>query len=247
MHVKLIAYVPPGDHVDIRPAPVEREWMEETDQRYAYRCLPLNIANAFGWEILCPSGFTAVWDGGKGIPALQVHPDGGAPAPAVSHFMQGILTFHVRCLFRTEPGYDLMVQGPINRPKDGIAPLPGVIETDWAPYPFTMNWIFTHPGVTVRFEQGEPYCHIFPIKRDEIETFAPELRDMSEDAELAAQYESWKARRAQFNEDLKAPGSEAQALRWQKHYYRGVDVHGRDAPVEDHRTRLRLKPFAEKR
>jgi Family of unknown function (DUF6065) len=124
--------VPPGDHVDIRPAPVEREWMEETDQRYAYRCLPLNIANAFGWEVLCPSGFTAVWDGGKGIPSLQVHPDGGAPAPAISHFMQGILTFHIRCLFRTEPGYDLMVQGPINRPKDGIAPLSGVIETDWS-------------------------------------------------------------------------------------------------------------------
>jgi Family of unknown function (DUF6065) len=110
-----------------------------------------------------------------------------------------------------------------------------------------MNWIFTHPGVTVRFEEGEPYCHIFPVKRDEIETFDPELREMSEDAELTAQYESWKARRSQFNEDLKAPGSEAQALRWQKHYYRGVDVQGRAAPVEDHRTRLRLKPFAEKR
>jgi uncharacterized protein DUF6065 len=153
--VKLIAYVSPGDYVDIRPAPVEREWMEATDARYAYRC--------------------------------------------------------------------------------------------WSPYPFTMNWIFTHPGVTVRFEAGEPYCHIFPVKRDEIEAFDPELREMSEDAELAAQYENWKARRAQFNEDLKAPGSEAQALRWQKHYYRGVDVHGHDAPIEDHRTRLRLKPFAEKR
>jgi Family of unknown function (DUF6065) len=88
-HVKLIAHVPPGDHVDIRPAPVEREWMEETDQRYAYRCLPLNIANAFGWEILCPSGFTAVWDGGKGIPALQVHPDGGAPGASGQPFHAG--------------------------------------------------------------------------------------------------------------------------------------------------------------
>ena len=65
--MKLIAYLPEGDHIDIRPAPVERPWMEATDQRFAYRCLPLNIANAFGWEILCPSAFTAGWDGGKGI------------------------------------------------------------------------------------------------------------------------------------------------------------------------------------
>ena len=56
-----------------------------------------------------------------------------ARAPAVSHFGHGILTFHMPCLFRTEPGVDLMVQGPINRPKDAIAPLSGIIETDGRP------------------------------------------------------------------------------------------------------------------
>jgi Family of unknown function (DUF6065) len=139
-----------------------------------------------------------------------------------------------------------MVQGPINRPKDGIAALCGVIETDWSPFPFTMNWMFTRPGIAVRFEQGEPYCHIFPIKREEIEAFDPELRPISEDAELAAQFQKWKTSRGQFNEDLKAPGTEARAQRWQKHYYRGVDVHDQSAPVEDHRTRIRLKSFAKK-
>jgi hypothetical protein len=109
--VKLVAYVHDGWHVDIRPARVERAWMDATDQRFAYRCLPLNIANAFGWEILCPSGFTAAWDGGRGLESIQVHPEPGTAVPALSHFMHGILTFHVRCLFRTEPGYDLMVQG----------------------------------------------------------------------------------------------------------------------------------------
>ena len=101
--VKLIAYLAERDHIDIRPAPVERAWMEATDQRFAYRCLPLNIANAFGWEILCPSAFTAAWDGGKGIESIRGRCRGGVSAPAISHFMHGILTFHVRCLFRTEP------------------------------------------------------------------------------------------------------------------------------------------------
>ena len=104
--------------------------MEATDQRYAYRCLPLNIANAFGWEVLCGSGFSAIWDGGPRIESVQVHPDAGTQAPAISHFAHGVLTFHITCIFRTEPGYDLMAQGPINRPKDGISPLAGVIETD---------------------------------------------------------------------------------------------------------------------
>ena len=36
--------------------------MEATNQRYAYRCLPLNIANAYGWEVLCNAGFLAMWE-----------------------------------------------------------------------------------------------------------------------------------------------------------------------------------------
>ena len=54
--MKLLAHVIDGHEVQIRPASVERDWMEGTDQRYAYRCLPLNIANTFGWEILCTAG-----------------------------------------------------------------------------------------------------------------------------------------------------------------------------------------------
>ena len=84
--MKLIAYVPDGHRVELRPAPHERSWMNETDQRYAYRCLPLNIANAYGWEILCPSGFVAAWNGGTGRDAIEIFPDEGTTAPAVSHF-----------------------------------------------------------------------------------------------------------------------------------------------------------------
>jgi Family of unknown function (DUF6065) len=52
--MKLIAYMIDGHRMDIRPAPIEREWMDNTGERFAYRCLPLNIANAHGWEIFVP-------------------------------------------------------------------------------------------------------------------------------------------------------------------------------------------------
>jgi hypothetical protein len=240
--MKLIAYVIDGHHMDIRPAPVEREWMDATGQRFAYRCLPLNIANAHGWEILCPSGFAAVWDGGSEIDAVTVDDPSGAPM-AISHFGHGTLTFHIPCLFRTEPGFDLMAQGPINRPKDGIAPLSGVIEIDWAPYTFTMNWIFTRPHREVRFERGEPFCHIFPIKRGQLAAVEPELRSLSTEPELERQFKAWNESRSHFNAELQRPGSDAQAERWQKLYYRGLDSDGK-TPIEDHVTRLRLRPFS---
>jgi hypothetical protein len=241
--MQLIAHLIDGHQIDIQPAPVERGWMEATDHRYAYRCLPLNIANAHGWEILCPAGFTALWDGGKGLDAISVHPDAGATAPAISHFGSGVLTFHVPCLFRTAPGYDLMVQGPVNRPKDAIAPLSGIVETDWAPFSFTMNWMFTRPQAVIRFEKGEPYCHIFPLRRGEVESVEPKLMLLSENPELKQQHAAWSASRNRFNQDLKQEGSEAQTEKWQKLYYRGLDPAGQRAGAEDHRTRVKLKPF----
>ena len=127
----LTAYLIDGHHVEIRPAPVDREWMDQTNLRFAYRCLPLSIANAYGWELLVASGFVATWNGKDDLAAITVVPDAGSSAPAISHFGHGILTFYVPCLFRTAPGFDLMVQGPVNSPKDAIGPLAGVVETDW--------------------------------------------------------------------------------------------------------------------
>ena len=244
--MKLSAFVIDGHAVDIRPAPVERDWMDASRDRFAYRCLPLNIANAHGWEILCSSGFTAAWDGSDEISGVAVAPDTGTVAPAVSHFGGGVLTFHVPCLFQTEPGHDLMVLGPINRPKDAIAALSGVIETDWSPYTFTMNWIFTRQDTPVRFEKGEPICHMFPVKRGELEEIEPELGALSDNPALKAQHEAWSQGRRGFNAALKQPGSEAQAERWQKLYYRGLGPGGDTSGPDDHRTRLRLKPFTKR-
>jgi hypothetical protein len=136
-----------------------------------------------------------------------------------------------------------MVQGPINMPKDGIGPLSGIIETDWAPYSFTMNWLFTRKDHAIRFEKGEPFCHVFPIKRTELESVEPEVRLLSEDPELRKKYEAWTLSRTGFVAEMQQPGTQAATEQWQKRYHRGVDMDG-TRKVGDHRTRLRLKPFS---
>jgi Family of unknown function (DUF6065) len=242
--MKLVAYVIDGQPFEIRPAPLERDWMDRTDERFAYRCLPLNIANAFGWEILCPETFSAVWDGGNALESIQINMSSDGAAPAVSHFGYGILTFHVLCLFCTEPGVELMAQGPINRPKDGISPLTGVIETEWAPYTFTMNWKFTRRGMPILFEKDEPFCHVFPVRCSELENVKPKIKPLSEAPELKEQYETWTGSRSKFMTDLEQPGSKARAEKWQKLYYRGLDAGSEPAKISEHRTRLRLRHFS---
>ena len=147
----------------IRPGVVRRAWMDESPSRFAYRCLPLTIANSFGWELLCPTTFEATWNGGMAQTDIAVTVLSGDPEGVTSHFGTGVLTFHTGYLFRTEAGISLMAMGPPNLPKDSISALAGVVETSWAPYPFTMNWRFTRPNTTIRFEEGEPFCFIVPV------------------------------------------------------------------------------------
>jgi hypothetical protein len=241
---ELICYLHPGWAPLIRPAPATRAWMDATPEAFAYRCLPLNIANAHGWEILSPCGFEAEWNGGSGVDAVTVRADPGSVAERVpvSLFGQGVLTFHVEGIFRTPPGWNLWITGSPNRGKDAIAPLTGVLESDWSPFTFTMNWQFTRPHTVIRFERFEPFCFIFPIQRAAIEGFAPKLASLDADPALQERFTAWSRARDEFHERMRRAPPATPSDRWQKHYYRGVDIAGK-ALIDDHQAKLRLRPF----
>jgi hypothetical protein len=241
----LICYLCPGWAPMIRPASATRDWMDGTQLSFAYRCLPLNIANAHGWEILSPVGFEAIWNGQPGLGDVQVRLAPGADAKyaPVSAFGEGILTFHIHGLFRTPPGWNLWVGGSPNSPKDGIYPLTGVIETDWSPYTFTMNWRFTRRNHWLRFDAGEPICFLFPVQRAVLEHITPRFLQLESEPQLAGHYATWNNSRAAFLEALRREKPVLPVDQWQKRYYRGIDMTDQ-AVAPDHRAKLRLAPFA---
>ena len=125
-------------------APPRRRWMDESAGRFAYRCLPLVMANQAGWLLRNPITFSASWNGGPSggdIQILAAHGqrgfrrDQGPESVVESHFGEGVLTFQLPYLFQTSPGYNLWVKGPSNLLKDGIQALEGLVETDWSPRP----------------------------------------------------------------------------------------------------------------
>src|SRR5690349_19912065 len=108
-----------------------------------------------------------------------------------------------------------------------------------------MNWKFTRPDNLVSFEKDEPFCHFFPVKRGEIESFEPQLRRIEDNPELMRQQALWNTSRADFIKELAVTGTRANEDRWQKLYYRGLDAEGIEVKSADHRTKVRLKPFEE--
>ncbi len=230
--------------IDIKlvPSSATREWMDIFPDRHAYRCLPLTIANSHGWDVLCPFKITIRWNGGPDAKDIEITTPEKKYENLLGHvvksnFTRGIVTFHTGFLFRTSPGWNLLAGGMFNHPKPGAFPLTGIIETDWLPYPFTMNWQLTSTD-SVTFEEGEPFCTIMPIPKNYLPDVTPEIYDIKDDPVLEYEQNMFRQERDKFMEKFHAKDPETLKQGWQRHYFVGrMPDHTK---IEGHINKLRL-------
>ena len=213
--------------------------MSQTDDNFAYRCLPLRMANQCGWNIVNEAHIELEWNGGSLEDDLIIRTANAQSEMLLpkSHFGHGILTWSIPFLFRTAERTNLLVTGPFNEPRAGIAALSGIVETDWSNATFTMNWQVTMPNLKIHFKPGDSICTLIPIQRNYLEQFNPEIRPLHSDPDLQRSYLEWKMSRQDFNKKL----AYAPSTSWQRHYFAGKHVDGTE--TSDHQTQLKLKPF----
>jgi hypothetical protein len=223
------------------PAPSKREWMTATPDGFAYRCLPMTMANHAGWIISCPVSFLAEWTGEEDPHtslSLRFEETGNRYRSQIrSHFGSGIITFAIPYLFQTDRGTGLLVRGVPNRTKVNCTALEGYVETDWSPFTFTMNWKIHEAKIPVIFGKGEPICFIQPFRPELLEDIEPELRPLESEPELADAYRNWHKSRENFN------ANPAKGKDWQKDYHKGIGSAGKSA---EHRTGFQVKEFVVK-
>lgn len=238
---EIVAYSAWGYDVQLVPAWRKRDWMTATNGRFAYHCLPMTLANESGWFILAPHGAIVEWNGGDEIEDLTVtivgQPNKVQAMSAVGH---GIMTWTIPYLFRTPPGWNMLCRGPSNVIKDGIAPLEGLVETDWSLASFSMNWKMTRPG-RITFEEGEPVAMLVPQRRADLEEFTARKENLFTDATLFNGYTTWIEERREFLRLVREGDMEAVKKRFQKHYWSGQTNAG--VAFEGHQKQRSLQPF----
>jgi Family of unknown function (DUF6065) len=227
-------------------APLQRDWMDATPSRFAYRCLPLSIINQTGLWVTNPVGFSAFWGGQESPGAISFRFDVAGETWTEwinDQFGAGIITWNTPFLFRTRPqGSRLLVCGPVNSFKPFVQPLTALIESDWMSMSFTMNWKVVMPHMPVRFEAGEPLLQVIPLVSNvcaDLESASVSYRKLTDDPELARSYQDWHDSRRQFHRQ-KSRG-EVRPDGWQKDYFHGRDAkHPEMAP--EHMTKVTPPP-----
>ena len=192
--------------------------------QYSYHCKPLVAANSLGWWILNNQELEIEWNGGNKIDDLKIkdYTEGKYYNLASSHFGGGILSFNLGFLFKTPPGWGLLVGGPSNIFIDGLAPLEGIVETNWSPFTFTMNYKITRSNWAIRLPKYHPICRIVPIALNLNEKTELNLKSLDEELDLKNKFEDWSKKRNNSLEYGRRTGNYERM----KNYKNGIDTTG---------------------
>lgn len=195
-----------------------RDWFTP----HFYRCLPLTIANQYGFVVKTTVGFSVIWDGSDGTDAITLEIDDGTIfAPSIfSHFGSGIFTLNFPFVLRTPPGVNLMTINPPNVVLPNITVLSGVVETDNLRHTFTFNFKVQIPNIKVYFEAGTDLAAILPVPRYFADSFSLKYAEEVFDKETIQ--EEYAAKNDSDLNRVKNQQSETA----DRLYLRGMDVYG---------------------
>ncbi|MCB9149971.1 MAG: glycosyltransferase family 2 protein [Caldilineaceae bacterium] len=178
-----------------------------------------------GWRLCCPYAVEMTWNGGPSADdiALRCSEPLNADEPGfVQPKTNGRFTLHSGYQFKidnsqidsqiddgqvnttqTDGAALLWVRGPINQPKDGLAPREQFVDAATFPCTISIDWQFTRPNQAIRFAAGEPFCTLVPVPQHFTQPNAGELDidevGQNEDALYAYEQRFRRAAQAQAN------------------------------------------------
>lgn len=178
----------------IKQSRLKRDWMDNTYNKHAYRCLPMTTANVHGWELILPQDVIVQLDAPDTVPRILSGEmlDG---RPLVIPSILNIVSFCTSWIIKTEPGYSTWISGSPNYVMNGAMPLSASIPTDWWPDEFNMNWYITKVGEPIVFEKGTPFMFFNFYKNDDLLSTTFTVDSISEKEDLMKERsEYWEAK-----------------------------------------------------
>lgn len=187
--------------MEIEQSPVDRDWMNQLNLSYGYRCLPMTYANRHGWAIKLIHDVEVIWDGSSSSSGTQIicGRDQNGTRFADNGTGNGIVTFHLNAIPRTPPDWNLWIIGAPNLVIPGASPLSGIVESDWMSSSPTMNWKITEPNKLITFKAGDPVLFFIPVHKTQLEEFTLSHKSLQDDEDMNLRYNefsTWRSKEA---------------------------------------------------
>lgn len=152
-----------------------RDWFAVTAFSF---CLPLTIANQYGFVVKSNWDMEITWDGNIES-APQIKSEGwqnhDSIQPIIGDFANGIISLENKFIVRTPRDTNLMIMQPPNYFIPGLHTMSAVVEADNLRRNFTFNIKVTEPNKVINIKKGDWLAAFIPIPRFYVDSF--ELKD----------------------------------------------------------------------
>lgn len=213
---------------------IKRDWFTS----HFYKCLPITIANSYGFSVKSEFDFKAVWDGTSNRDSVEITTEESNKNlyPIVdSRFGSGIITLTYPFQLRTPPGVNLMTINPPNVVIPNVTVMSGVVEADNLRWFFTFNLKLQQPNIETHFKKNQALSTFIPIPRYYADGFdLINFKDIVSEDEYQKELDASMHFSYKRNEiDILLPDKAG------RDYYFGRDVYGNIFP--DHQLPKRKK------
>lgn len=228
--IKVQKLFPDGKTANIEQLSARRQWMDDTPDKHAYMCFPLNLTNRLGWAISFPEDLRFVWDG-----ITDTTPDHIEILEGHQFLNLGrgnaTISFTTGLRFMTDETTSMLTMPVPNQFIRGAQCYTTLISTSFFIHTLPIAWRLTEPNVEIHIPAGMPIAAVLPISLTNLENDY----ELCVSDELPSQ-EYWAEVRkyGDANEIKNGVGD------WSKMYRDAVDYRGE--PVGAHETKsIKLK------
>lgn len=203
-------------------------------------CLPLSIANQYGFVVKAAHDISLYWTGGQAN--VHVESEGFHSIDSIqgyfNNFGSGVMSIENHFILRTPPQVNIMVMPAINSFIPDLYPLFGVVEADNLRRSFTFNLKVTVPNKKIYIKKGDWLASFIPIPRYFVENF--ELKDASKIYKkevLENERKDIKKLTMERNTRVEHGGDVGKVNDSGRRYFKGIFAD--DTPFPDHQKRIK--------
>jgi hypothetical protein len=165
-------YRHPDYETDFFTLTVNRDWMDESIDKHAYKCLPVTLANCLGWSFSLPEDISFILHSSTGhVEILSGHKYSSVDRT------NGTISFISGITIRSEKPQSLLIMPVPNQFIDGVSPFTSVVNTSVLKAPIPSAWKITRYDQAITIKSGTPITAIIPISLTDLEDTCFELMD----------------------------------------------------------------------
>ena len=149
-----------------------RDWMDSSVDKQAYKCLPVTLANCLGWSFSLPEDISFILHSSTDtVEILSGHKYSSIDRT------NGTISFISGLTIQTDTPTSLLIMPVPNQFIDGVVPFTSIVNTSVLKAPLPSAWKITRYDQNITIKSGTPIAAILPISLTGLQDVVFEIMD----------------------------------------------------------------------